>query len=52
MCTTRWPSNWHPYYINQFTYAGRIKRVYIQADAPYRMGTDAFQHLFTPTAVL
>ena len=40
-----------PYYVNQFTYAGRIKRVYIQADAPFRMGTDAFQHLYTPSSL-
>jgi multidrug efflux pump len=40
-----------PYYINQFTYGGRIKRVYIQADAPFRMGTDAFQHLYTPSGL-
>jgi multidrug efflux pump len=38
-----------PFYIDQFTYAGRVKRVYIQADAPYRMGIDAFQHLYTPS---
>ncbi|MDR5762051.1 efflux RND transporter permease subunit [Caballeronia sp. LZ035] len=37
-----------PSYVNQFTYGGRVKRVYLQADAPYRMGLDAFQHLFTP----
>jgi multidrug efflux pump len=40
-----------PAFINQFTYNGRVKRVYIQADAPYRMGMDAFQHLYTPTGV-
>ena len=40
-----------PFYIDQFTYGGRVKRVYIQADAPYRMGLDAFQHLYTPTRV-
>jgi multidrug efflux pump len=40
-----------PYYINQFTYSGRIKRVYIQADAPFRMGPDAFQHLYTPSTL-
>ncbi|WP_345815002.1 efflux RND transporter permease subunit [Paraburkholderia sp. PREW-6R] len=39
-----------PFYINQFTYGGRVKRVYIQADAPYRMNMDAFQHLYTPGA--
>jgi len=38
-----------PFYINQFTYGGRVKRVFIQADAPYRMGIDAFQHLYTPS---
>jgi multidrug efflux pump len=38
-----------PFYINQFTYGGRVKRVYIQADAPYRMGLDALQHLYTPS---
>ncbi|RFU49421.1 efflux RND transporter permease subunit [Paraburkholderia sp. DHOC27] len=38
-----------PFYVNQFTYGGRVKRVYIQADAPYRMNLDAFQHLYTPS---
>jgi multidrug efflux pump len=38
-----------PNYINQFTYGGRIKRVYMQADAPYRMGLDALQHIYTPS---
>jgi len=38
-----------PFYIDQFTYGGRVKRVYIQADAPYRMGLDALQHLYTPS---
>jgi multidrug efflux pump len=38
-----------PFYVNQFTYGGRVKRVYIQADAPFRMGMDAFQHLYTPS---
>jgi multidrug efflux pump len=40
-----------PNYINQFTYQGRIKRVYMQADAPYRMGLDALQHIYTPSGV-
>ncbi len=40
-----------PFYINQFTYGGRVKRVYMQADAPYRMGLDALDHLFTPTGI-
>jgi multidrug efflux pump len=38
-----------PFYIDQFTYGGRVKRVYIEADSRYRMGLDAFQHLYTPT---
>jgi multidrug efflux pump len=40
-----------PVYINQFSYQGRIKKVFIQADAPYRMGLDAFDHLFTPSGL-
>jgi multidrug efflux pump len=38
-----------PFYVNQFTYGGRVKRVYIQADAPFRMDINAFQHLYTPS---
>jgi multidrug efflux pump len=41
-----------PSIINQFTYGGRVKRVYIQADAPYRMSLDAFQHLYTPSNLI
>jgi multidrug efflux pump len=40
-----------PNYVNQFTYGGRIKRVYIQGDAPYRMGLDALQHVYTPSGI-
>ena len=40
-----------PVYINQFSYQGRIKRVFLQADAPYRMGLDAFDHIYTPTGL-
>jgi multidrug efflux pump len=40
-----------PNYIDQFTYGGRVKRVYVQADAPYRRGTDALQHLYTPSGI-
>ncbi|HXZ07921.1 MAG TPA: efflux RND transporter permease subunit, partial [Paraburkholderia sp.] len=40
-----------PFYVNQFTYAGRVKKVFIQADAPYRMSLDAFQHLYTPAGI-
>ena len=38
-----------PVYVNDFTYGGRVKRVIMQADAPYRMGPDALQHIFTPS---
>jgi multidrug efflux pump len=38
-----------PFYVNQFTYGGRVKRVYIQADAPFRMDIAALQHLYTPS---
>ncbi|MEO9078387.1 MAG: efflux RND transporter permease subunit, partial [Rhodanobacter sp.] len=38
-----------PVYVNDFTYGGRIKRVIMQADAPYRMGPDALNHVFTPS---
>jgi multidrug efflux pump len=40
-----------PYYVNQFTYDGRIKRVFLEADAPYRMGRDALQHAYTPSGI-
>ena len=40
-----------PVYIDQFSYQGRIKKVFIQADAPYRMGLDAFDHLYTPSGL-
>jgi multidrug efflux pump len=38
-----------PYYVDQFTYGGRVKRVYVQADAPFRRGIDAFQHSYIPS---
>jgi len=40
-----------PYYVNQFTYGGRVKRVFVQADAPFRMGRDALQHSYTPSGI-
>jgi len=40
-----------PVYINDFQYGGRVKRVMLQADAPYRMGTDSFEHIFTPSTL-
>ncbi len=40
-----------PVYVNDFAYAGRVKRVLMQADAPYRMGPEAFQHIYTPSTL-
>jgi multidrug efflux pump len=40
-----------PVYVNDFFYQGRIKRVTMQADAPYRMGPDALDHFFTPSTL-
>jgi multidrug efflux pump len=40
-----------PNFVDQFAYAGRVKRVYVEADAPFRQGTDAFQRLYTPSGV-
>ncbi len=37
-----------PYYINQMTYGGRVKRVFIQNDASHRMGPDALRRLYSP----
>ncbi len=37
-----------PRYIDQMAYGGRIKRVYIEDEARYRMGPDALRHLYTP----
>jgi len=40
-----------PVYVNEFTYGGRMKRVFLQADAPFRMGLDALQHMYTPSGL-
>ncbi|MGO4700064.1 efflux RND transporter permease subunit [Dyella sp. 2RAB6] len=40
-----------PIYVNDFVYGGRVKRVYMQADQPFRMGPDALNHVFTPSAL-
>jgi len=39
-----------PMYINQMSYGGRIKQVYIQDEPQYRMDTGALEHLYTPSA--
>jgi multidrug efflux pump len=41
-----------PVYVNDFFYQGRIKRVTMQADAPFRMSPDALAHFFTPSSLL
>jgi multidrug efflux pump len=40
-----------PVYVNDFSYGGRVKRVMVQADAPYRMGPEALQHIYTPSTL-
>jgi multidrug efflux pump len=39
-----------PVYVNDFFYGGRVKRVIMQADAPYRMNLDALAHFYTPSS--
>ncbi len=38
-------------YVNDFIQGGRVKRVYVQADAPYRMLPGDLQKLFVPNKV-
>ncbi len=38
-----------PVYVNDFFYNGRVKRVTIQADAPFRTGPDSLNNFFTPS---
>jgi multidrug efflux pump len=39
-----------PVYVNDFFYEGRVKRVIMQADAPYRMNENALSHFYTPSS--
>ncbi|HKT73605.1 MAG TPA: efflux RND transporter permease subunit, partial [Steroidobacteraceae bacterium] len=39
-----------PVYANDFIYQGRVLRVLLQADAPYRMSEDALAHFYVPAA--
>ncbi len=39
-----------PVYVNDFFYQGRVKRVIMQADSPYRMDLDALSHFYTPSS--
>ena len=40
-----------PVYVDDFFYQGRVKRVTMQADAPYRMSPDALDHFYTPSSL-
>jgi multidrug efflux pump len=39
-----------PVYANDFLYEGRVLRVLLQADAPYRMSPEALSHFYLPNA--
>lgn len=39
-----------PVYANDFFYQGRVLRVVLQADAPFRMSPEAFSHFFVPSS--
>ena len=39
-----------PVYVDDFVYEGRVKRVMLQAAAPYRMGPDALEHIYSPSS--
>ncbi len=38
-----------PVYVNDFFYGGRIKRVNMRADAPFRAGPEALEQFYTPS---
>ncbi|GLQ96382.1 multidrug efflux RND transporter permease subunit [Dyella mobilis] len=40
-----------PVYINNFIYEDRVKRVMVQADAPYRMDTGSLSHVYSPSSL-
>ena len=39
-----------PVYVNDFFYEGRIKRVNMRADAPYRTGAESLGRIYTPSS--
>ena len=41
-----------PVYANDFIANGRVQRVTVQADAPFRSGPDALQHFYVPSSRL
>jgi multidrug efflux pump len=40
-----------PVYANDFFYEGRVMRVLLQADAPYRMSPEALSHFYVPSTL-
>ncbi|MEJ1095238.1 MULTISPECIES: multidrug efflux RND transporter permease subunit [unclassified Pseudoxanthomonas] len=40
-----------PVYVNDFFYEGRIKRVTMQADAPFRMSPESLSNFYTPSSL-
>ncbi|HTT01655.1 MAG TPA: efflux RND transporter permease subunit [Steroidobacteraceae bacterium] len=40
-----------PVYANDFFYQGRVKRVLLQAAAPYRMSPEALSHFYVPSTL-
>ncbi|MBP6797253.1 MAG: multidrug efflux RND transporter permease subunit [Luteimonas sp.] len=41
-----------PVYVNDYFSEGRVKRVIMRADAPFRMGPEAFSRFYTPSTTL
>ncbi len=39
-----------PVYVNDFVFGGRVLRVNMQADAPFRTATDALSHFYVPSS--
>lgn len=40
-----------PVYVNDFFYQGRVLRVNMEADAPFRMNPDALNHFYVPSSL-
>jgi len=40
-----------PVYVNDYVAGGRVKRVNMQADAPFRTGPESLSHFYTPAPV-
>ena len=40
-----------PVYANDFYYQGRVLRVMLQADAPFRTGPDSLEHFYVPSSL-